>query len=103
MTNIEIYADVAGTFWWPMGEDWQKLGCEFNVSDYQRRCVNGGRGKRGITLREAVDAFTSEHGGDSASGCLITDGILIVRRGNRTRSFPLSMFPSIADMLTDEV
>jgi hypothetical protein len=101
-TQLTICADVVGAFWWPMGEEWRK-DCEtFDVTAYQRRCVNGGRGSRGITLREALSGMESEHLGDSSNGVTFSGELIVtIRNGSRSRSrsFPLNMFPSIADMV----
>lgn len=106
VTHIEIYADLIGAYWWPMGETWEKLGVEFDISAYERRCIGGDRNNGGLSLRQAVDSFVNEHSGDSSNGVEISDGILIVTRRNgsrsKTRSFPLNMFPSIADYMHKE-
>lgn len=104
-TQISVIADVVGAFWWPIGEPWVKHSVSFDVTAYQRRCVNGGRAK-GITLREAIDGMETEHGGDSSEGIKLANGIVKVTRvkGNRkaSRVFDLSLFPSIADYITEE-
>lgn len=106
-TRIEITADLVGAFWWPVGEEWIKEHVTFDVSAYQRRCVNGGRGERGISLREAVDGFATEHGGDSSNGVELANAVLSVTREERAgasvkmvrRDFPLEMFPSVSDFI----
>jgi len=98
-SNIRIFADVTGAFWWPIGEPWEKTGVIFNVTQYQRRCINGGRGARGITLREAMSGLEDDHIDDSSCGVTFA-GELVVTRGAKTRAFPLEMFPSISDMVT---
>ena len=74
-----------------------------NLTDYQKRCVNGGRGERGISLREAVEAFINDAQGDSSSQVKISDGWLYAKVYNSTRTksrmFPLTMFKSVSDFL----
>ena len=101
--QITLHGDVVGHYWWPIGEEWIKEGASFDVTAYQRRCVNGGRGDRGISLWEAVEAFTSEHDGDSSSGCTLREAYLEITsiKGNRRRSriWMLDTFPTADDFL----
>jgi hypothetical protein len=100
-TQLTIHATAHGALWWPIGEEWTR-DVAFDVTRYQARCVNGGRGSRGITLREAMSGLECEESGDSSNGVTFS-GILVVTRysGSRCRSrcFPLNMFPSISDMV----
>lgn len=94
--QVEIRGYLVGTIWWPVGaECWKTV--RHDVTDYDARCTEP------CTLREHVLALTRD--GDF-QGAEIADGELIVtirKPGRtRTRSFPLTMFPSIADMRRDD-
>lgn len=95
-TTMIIHADINGAFWWPIGEPWVKHG--------QRYLLARTSADR-TTLREAVDCFAMDHSGDSSDGITLSDAWLEVRRtGDRRevrRFFPLTMFPSVADYLSE--
>ena len=106
-TEIKIHGYVVGEIWMPQVECWKSL--DFNATDYEARCINGGRRGK-LTLREMVDSALMQEGGDFRH-CAIADGFLTVemrrRSGSgtqtiRRRHFPLEMFPSIADMRRDD-
>lgn len=99
-TRIAITADIEGTFWWPIGEPYCIAQRQFDVTAHQRRCIGGDRGARGLSLRQAVESMCDAYGGDSASGVRLAYGMLWITRNGRTRAFALSMFPSIADMVS---
>jgi hypothetical protein len=100
--SIEIRGTLVGTIWWPVGaECWKDA--RHDVTGHAARCINGDAAKGKPSLRQHVDAMVND--GDF-QGAEIADGELIItirKPGrSRSRSFPLTMFPSIADMRRDD-
>ena len=90
-TEIRITGYVVGPIWWPVGEECYKA-FTYNVTNEKKRWSEPG------TLREHVLAITND--GDF-QGCEIADGTLEVTiykpNRSRSRTFDLTLFPSIAD------
>jgi hypothetical protein len=95
--SFELVGFVVGSIWWPAGaECFKPLSYDISRED--------GRFSAPADLRTHVLAATND--GDFQS-CSIADGRLIATierqsgtsRVTRTREFPLSMFPSVADCL----
>jgi hypothetical protein len=98
-TQIKITGYLVGYIWMPCGECWKDL--EYDLSGEQRRFIEPG------TLRDHVLRATND--GDFQS-CSIAQGEIVVTRTSRsggttirrTRSFPMSMFPSVSDLIHDD-
>jgi len=102
-TTITVLGTLRGAFWWPIGEQWEKP-----VSQkFVRHRAAGAFEREADTLRDALLEITND--GDSSEGCrMMADSYVeIVKssddgRRSRSRVFELSMFPSVADLMTDE-
>ena len=99
-TKITIDGYLVGPIWWPIGaECWKDLA--FDATNHESRCVNGDGSPAKLTLREMVLAASQD--GDFR-GCDIAHGFVTIERSgplntSRKRSFPLTMFPSVADCI----
>ena len=91
-TTVRLRGYLVGNIWMPNCECFKEL--SYSLDDQSSRWSERG------TLRDHVLAATND--GDFQS-CNIAHGELVITRtkGRRkvTRSFPLSMFPSVADCL----
>ena len=90
-TYIDISGYIVGPIWWPTNEKGYKP-FRHNVKAYNARLSKPG------TLRDHVLAIIQD--GDFQS-CEIADGIIEITitkpNRSRSRSFDLSLFPSVAD------
>lgn len=93
--SIEIVGYIFGKIWLPPVECWKRI--RYDVLDRQAQTV----GK--MALRDHVLAATCD--GDFQS-CRLAQAYLrvVIQSGKyrRIREWPLSLFPSIADMVDDE-
>lgn len=95
-TSVTIEGFLVGAIWWPQTECYKSL--NYDATDQQAR-TDGKMTLRDHLLRATMD-------GDFQS-CTIAQGMLCIdvtsekngRRTTRSRWWPLSRFPSIADML----
>lgn len=97
-TQFSVQGYVVGTIWMPAQECYKPVSYSFTR--------NGDKRNNHATLRDALLAVTND--GDFQS-CKMADGVLIARRVTegatritREKVFPLSAFPSIADMVRDD-
>jgi hypothetical protein len=104
--DISLRGGICGPIWWPAGA---KCGSDLSVNlsrEIGRIC--GGK----PTLRDAIELVMSEKGGDFQSAHLTSDTEICVtayRTGpdqrvtsKRTRYWPVTAFPSIADYVDAE-
>lgn len=94
--QVSIHGEMIGRIWAPYGAK------AFKRVDWTPRFS-----KERFTLRECLDSLMAGEGGDFSDSPKI-NGVLVVkhyRRGTRSteRIFDLSLFPSIADYVTDEI
>lgn len=104
LTEVRIIGTLQGSFWWPIGEPWQKTINERRT--YRPRASTVTYRSETSGLRDFVLEIT--HDGDSSSACLLSDDsfVEITRyRGTRkvSRMFPITLFPSIADCVSEDV
>jgi hypothetical protein len=98
-TDISIHGFLVGDIWMPMTECWKDL--FYNITSEDERWSEPG------TLREHVCRATND--GDFRSAAIAQGELVVTIRREapqgtltRSRSFPLSMFPSVRDMLHDD-
>lgn len=101
--EMTLRGGICGAIWWPMGA---KCGMDLSV-DLSREMsrITGGDGKP--TLRDVISLVMCEKGGDFQGALLTGDTEIAVtsyRAGpdqritdKRTRYWPVTAFPSIAD------
>ena len=96
--KAEISGYMVGPIWRPAGEECYKH-VTHSCHDQDKLWSEPG------TLRDHMEALSMREGGDFQH-CQLAVGelTLTIRKPNRTRSrtFPLSMFPSIADYLRED-
>ena len=101
-TKITIIGTMIGAYWWPIGEPWHKDIAETREyrprEQYQTYRTTTG------SLRDFILDLTND--GDSSAACLFDAETVVVvtrYRGPRktARTFPITMFPSVADMVAD--
>jgi hypothetical protein len=104
--DITLRGGICGAIWWPMGA---KCGSDLNV-DLSREIgrITGGK----PTLRDVIELVMCEKGGDFQNALLTADTEIAVtayRTGpdqritsKRTRYWPVTAFPSIADYVDAE-
>jgi hypothetical protein len=96
LTTMKLSGVLVGYIWQPGVECWKEL--DYSITEQQARTF----GK--MTLRDHLLSATND--GDFRS-CVIADGRLDIKRTwyrdgrhySVSRSIPLTLFPSIADML----
>lgn len=105
--DIALRGGICGAIWWPVGA---KCGVDLsiNLSREINRIVGDGR----PTLRDVIQLVMSEKGGDFQSAMLTADTEICVTahragpdqriRSTRTRYWPITAFPSIADYVDGE-
>ena len=94
--EVSIRGDVIGEIWWPYGaKAFKPVGWSPRFSEDR------------FTLRDCLDSLMASEGGDFSNAPKINGVLVLKRYGKGTRSteriFDLSMFPSIADYVTDEI
>jgi hypothetical protein len=103
-TTYSIEGHVIGGMWWPIGEPATKpVSFTFERGDMPRRPFT----EQVETLLEAVEALTTREGGDFSTAARLTaDSVLVVTHRTARREvrrwFPLSLFASLTDYLSDE-
>lgn len=102
--DITLRGGICGPIWWPVGA---KCGMDLNV-DLSREIarVSSSDGSR-VTLRDAIELVMCEKGGDFQSSMLTADTEICITAyctnesqritSKRTRYWPITSFPSIAD------
>lgn len=97
--DITIRGAICGNIWQP---GTGKCGLPLNVN-LSREIARFYRpdGPR-VTLRDAIELVMCENDGDFQSAKFTSDTDIIVRSGERTRYWPVTAFPSIADYVDDE-
>lgn len=101
-THVKIRGFLVGAIWWPVGaECWKDL--DYDLTREDARIVDGSTGKVGADLRYHILRACND--GDFQSAVIAHGEVEIERRrGSRrtVRTFPLSMFPSVADCVHDD-
>lgn len=100
-TRISLEGALCGKIWWPVGQLFGKHLSHSFAADVR---AWGGQG----TLRDHVLRATND--GDFQGAELTADTFLVIQRisrkgatvKTRTRHFPVSMFPSIADCVNTD-
>lgn len=105
--SLEIRGGICGAIWWPHGQVCGYPHRRFDVYREQARFSD----QDSVTLRDIVEHILMENGGDFQNAMFTADTEIIAtvhragKRGyrcTRTRAFPLSMFPSVADYVDSD-
>lgn len=89
-----VKGTIAGLGWWP-----RVTLCHTFTYRYERQVGEDCR----PSLQQLVSGVFAAEDGDFECGIvLLADTILTIRRDHRSRSFPLTRFPSLADIASVE-
>jgi len=100
--SLELRGGICGPIWWPAGA---MCGRSFRRLDVDRERARFSN-PEDVTLRDIIEHILMENGGDFQNAMFTADTEIVAtiyRQGargyqcRRTRAFPLSMFPSVAD------
>jgi len=106
-TTITVVGTLTGSFWWPIGEPWEK---EIRESRrYVARATSYAYRSETASLRDLILEITND--GDSSAACLLSsDTEIKITRTHYTlegsdyrrtrqvvRFMPITAFPSVAD------
>lgn len=109
-TTYTIVGEIIGTYWWPIGQEWEKPVCETFTEAGDLDRLHDFHDERPQRLRTLLEAVTID--GDSSSGCrLSAESVLIVRRTRRSngstvtreRTIALVDMPSAKDYVAEVV